>query len=150
MNIDFIWFYNWENLSKPAGDIEYIFLKNNLNLSKLLSNQEIKFFIRVRKILQYNFLISAVYRSPRKYSSKTKNTYRLKARNKEGPKKNKQYKSEITNNKSLKSDLERTLNKVINIFHTYTIGLTFLLNNIFDLKDEIKRIAFQQFYTPGN
>ena len=147
MNKGFIWNYNLLSLSKPNADIEDTCLKNNQNLSKLFSNKEIKFFMKLIKILEYNFLISLLYRSLKKYYSKTKNIYRLKTTNKEVLQKNKQYKSESTINKSLKLDFEGTINKVIIILHTFTIDLTFSLYNIFDYKEEIKSISFKEFYT---
>ena len=103
--------------------------------------------MKLIKILEYNFLISLLYRSLKKYYSKTKNIYRLKTTNKEVLQKNKQYKSESTINKSLKLDFEGTINKVIIILHTFTIDLTFSLYNIFDYKEEIKSISFKEFYT---
>ena len=150
MNVGFICNYNLISVSKPTDDIDDICLKNNQNLSKLFSNKEVNFFMKLIKIREYNFLISLLYKFLRKYSSKTNNIYRLKAINKEEPKKNEQYMSTSTINKSLKIDFEGTLNKVINIFHTYTISLTFSLNNIFDLKDEIKSIAFKELDTTDN
>tara|TARA_Y100000589_G_scaffold272561_1_gene265687 strand:+ start:593 stop:1057 length:465 start_codon:yes stop_codon:yes gene_type:complete len=150
MNVGFICNYNLISVSKPTDDIDDICLKNNQNLSKLFSNKEVNFFMKLIKIREYNFLISLLYKFLRKYSSKTNNIYRLKAINKEESKKNEQYMSTSTINKSLKIDFEGTLNKVINIFHTYIISLTFSLNNIFDLKDEIKSIAFKELDTTDN
>ena len=150
MNVGFICNYNLISVSKPTDDIDDICLKNNQNLSKLFSNKEVNFFMKLIKIREYNFLISLLYKFLRKYSSKTNNIYRLKAINKEESKKNEQYMSTSTINKSLKIDFEGTLNKVINIFHTYIISLTFSLNNIFDLKDEIKNITFKELDTTDN